>query len=385
MSLEFMPRVVYVINSFDHAGAEAGLLAIVKGGLFKDCRLTIVGLVRGRGGIDARLSELGHTVCILCDRPRMRPWDLPAIFTRLWRLLARERPDILIASLPQANLLSRICVLWNRRPLFISFEHNTHLAKPIYEVGFRMTSSRVDWAFADAAATLNQAVERLYRRAPRRQTVVPLVSFTIAASSVYSPSADGQLRIVSAARFTTTKNQRALIEAVAILNRNQRNVMLTLYGDGPERRACEELATRLNIGTRVVFAGFVPGWARQPADLFVLTSNHEGLCIVVLEAMHAGIPVIAPLIGGLRDYGAPELMHCLAAVDPPSVAAAIAAVMDGSLELSQQVSTAADMIDQRFGADSVARVYADINAALICAVRSAPARRSGLSAGLGLQ
>ncbi len=79
--------------------------------------------------------------------------------------------------MPQANLLSRLSLLFFRRTTFVSFEHNTHLAKRAYEIGYRMTSHRVDWVFADAATTLHQALARLYRTRPRTRRIVPLVSF----------------------------------------------------------------------------------------------------------------------------------------------------------------------------------------------------------------
>ncbi len=49
-------RILYVINSFDRGGAEAGLIQMVRGGVFADCELLIVALVRGAGGAreDAR-------------------------------------------------------------------------------------------------------------------------------------------------------------------------------------------------------------------------------------------------------------------------------------------------------------------------------------------
>src|SRR5580693_3466983 len=98
-----IPTVVYVINSFDRGGAEGGLVTLVKGGLFRQFRLLIVSLVRGVGGIEAALTELGYPPHIVDDRPRMRSKDLPRISLRLWRFLHKERPDIVIASLPQAN------------------------------------------------------------------------------------------------------------------------------------------------------------------------------------------------------------------------------------------------------------------------------------------
>jgi glycosyltransferase involved in cell wall biosynthesis len=362
-SADRRPVIVYVINSFERGGAETGLVALVNGGLFANCQLKIVALARGSGGLEAKLEDLGNPPEILLDRARMRARDMPRILIRLWRFIGRAQPNVVIGSLPQANLLARVCVLLRKQITFISFEHNSHLAKRIYETGYRLTSWRVDWLFADAASTMKTATERLYRRIPPTQTVVPLVSFGSAANRFYTPS--NPFHVANAGRFTATKNQAALIEAVAILNRADRNVTLTLFGEGPARDACEALAARLGVVSRICFPGFVHDWARHPADLFVLSSKHEGLCIVVLEAMHAGIPVAAPIIGGLRDYAAPGVVQVLASVDPRTIASAIVAAMDDRANSQAMVANAAEMIDRNFGAHAVRKRYSEINRAII--------------------
>jgi glycosyltransferase involved in cell wall biosynthesis len=359
------PVILYVINSFDRGGAEAGLVALVKGGLFANCQLKIAALVRGAGGLELQLSEVGNGPEILLDRERMRLRDMPRILLRLRRFIEQAQPNIVIGSLPQANLLARLCMLFKREITFISFEHNSHLAKRVYESACRLSSWRVDWLFADARSTMEMAGKRLYRRIPARQTIVPLVSFDSAASRSRSSLPQKPFRLVNAARFTSAKNQAAIIEAAAILIRSDKDVTLTLYGDGPEREACEALAARLGIGPCVHFAGFVQDWPQRPADLFVLASKHEGLCIVALEAMHAGIPVLAPLIGGLRDYADPDIMQVLPSLEPRTIAGAIVTLMNDNAGCQTMVRTAAEMVDRRFGVKVMRKIYAETNQVLI--------------------
>jgi glycosyltransferase involved in cell wall biosynthesis len=359
------PTVVYVINAFDGGGAEAGLIALVEGALFKGCKLLVVSLVRGEGGLEAKLAALGHAPHILADRTRMRVTDLPRLFLLLRRFFLEQQPDAVIASLPQANILARVCLFFRRRVLFISFEHNTHLAKRIYELAYRLTSMRVDWMFADAAATLEVAARRLYRNVPQRRTVVPLLSFPSATKTSDRPAPSGPFHIVNAARFTLTKNQSALIEAVAMLIHEGRDLTLALYGEGPERQACRELASRLGIESRVLFPGFVECWAELPADLFVLVSKNEGLCLAVLEAMHAGIPVAAAIVGGMADYADRTVLKPLDSTDPSAVAGCIASLMDDLPALSAQAARASTLIDRRFGANVVRGTYDQINQLLI--------------------
>lgn len=359
---EDVPLILYVINSFDGGGAESGLLAMVRGGVFADCRLRIVALVRGSGGIDGQLAEAGHDPEILLDQVRMHVADLPRLYQRLRKRVHELRPNILIASLPQANLLARLSVMFCKEILFVSFEHNSHLSKHVYELAYRLTSPRVDWVFADAVSTLQTVLLRLYRERPAKTTVVPLVSFEAREHRNGQSRRSGAFHVVNAARFTEVKNQAAIIEAVAQLGRD---MTLTLYGEGPTRESCEALAARLGISDRVRFPGFVSNWASEPADLFVLASSHEGLCIVVLEAMNAGIPVAAPIIGGLRDYAAPGLVRELHRVDALSIGNSIAAAMDDLAGNKAIAQRAQEMVNRRFGADAVRSIYRDVNRALI--------------------
>lgn len=350
------PRILYVINSFDRGGAEAGLLTLVRGGLFTGCELKIAALVRGKGRLEDRLAALGVEPEILLDRPQMRTADMLGLLTRLYRLIRRFRPRIVIASLPQANLLARLCVLFDRHITFISFEHNSHLAKRAYEVMYRLTSRRVDWMFADAPATLLAAKRRLYRKAPSKQTVVPLVMFD-SPSKTAGAGDDGPFHLVNAGRFTTVKNQAALIEAVALLRSQGQDVKLTLYGDGSEQAACKDLAQRLGVSAWVHFAGFVADWATRPADLFVVASKYEGQCLVVLEAMHAGIPVAAPLIGGLLDLADEQVFHPLKSVQPAALAAGVAQLRGAAVYSQELAKRAANLLDERFGVQNVCKHY----------------------------
>jgi glycosyltransferase involved in cell wall biosynthesis len=97
---------------------------------------------------------------------------------------------------------------------------------------------------------------------------------------------DRFLRVVSAAQTRSTVPLRAVIA-----------------GDGPLRPSLEEQAARLGLGGKVEFLGAVremqPVYARS--DLLVLTSDWEGTPNVLLEAMAAGLPVVASRVGGVSE------------------------------------------------------------------------------------
>ncbi len=98
--------------------------------------------------------------------------------------------------------------------------------------------------------------------------------------------------ILSVGRLDPPKDQACLIRALPGLD-----AQLVLVGDGVNRRALEELATAEGVVDRVCFAGAVAHERIQEyyrrADLFAMASHYEGFCIPLLEAMAAGLPVVA--------------------------------------------------------------------------------------------
>ena len=105
------------------------------------------------------------------------------------------------------------------------------------------------------------------------------------------------------ARLSKQKAHDVLLRAVVRLTPDRPDLRLVIVGDGEERAAIEELAHELGIADRVILTGLrrdvpklLPGF-----DVACLSSAHEGVPLTVLEAMAAGVPVVATDVGALRD------------------------------------------------------------------------------------
>ncbi len=126
------------------------------------------------------------------------------------------------------------------------------------------------------------------------------------------------------ARLAPVKNQALLLRALARVDADWHLVMA---GDGELRGELEALAAELAIAPRVHFLGRRDDVPRVLAalDAFILTSVSEGLPISVLEAMAAGLPVVATAVGGLAELVAPERTGLLVpSQDSDALVAAIA-------------------------------------------------------------
>ncbi len=365
------PRLLYLVTSLNAGGAEWGLVSLLQGGAFAGFEVTVVALVRGAGAQAEALTCIGHPPLILWDSRRLSFVALLGAAVRLRRLMRRLKPQVLVLSLPHANLLGRALRPARPRPLVLSFEHNSHLARRLYEIGYRLSSGRVDGLLADCPATAEDAAARLYRRPPLKTEVLPLVSFASErlAEPVRRPPADEPAHLISAARLAAPKNQARLITLLAALRRQGVETRLTLFGEGPLRGALEAQAAKEGVADLVALPGHVEDWWRTPADLFVLTSRHEGLCISVLEAMAAGLPVAAPLVGGLRDYGPSAGVHLLdeTEADVDASARRLADLLGDRPRLERMTALGRAMIAERFASAPVHEAYARFNVRLLSA------------------
>lgn len=111
--------------------------------------------------------------------------------------------------------------------------------------------------------------------------------------------------VLYAGRLRTRKAVAVLLEAFARLRREVPGAALVLVGDGEQRPALEDQARRLGIEKAVRFTGAVPRdeMARRlaAADLFCLPSLYEGFPLAILEAMAAGLPVVATAVAGVPE------------------------------------------------------------------------------------
>jgi len=105
------------------------------------------------------------------------------------------------------------------------------------------------------------------------------------------------------ARLEEVKGHRYFLEAAAQVARKHPKVHFVLVGDGQLRGQIEQQAASLGISNRLHLLGYRNDASRLAAafDLAVLSSLHEGLPNSVMEAMSAGVPVVATAVGGTKE------------------------------------------------------------------------------------
>ena len=133
---------------------------------------------------------------------------------------------------------------------------------------------------------------------------------------------------LAVSRLTAQKGIDVAIRALAQL---PGNVVLVVLGEGPDRAELERLARELGLEGRVFLLGRVPdvaAWLRR-ADVFVHPARWEGFGLAVLEAMLAGLPVVATSVSSLPELVVDgETGLLVAADDVTALAAAISSALE---------------------------------------------------------
>jgi glycosyltransferase involved in cell wall biosynthesis len=107
----------------------------------------------------------------------------------------------------------------------------------------------------------------------------------------------------SAFRMSEEKRPLLWVEAAAEVARRDGRAHFVVYGDGPMRSDMLDLARQRGIADRLHLPGPEDDIAScyKAMDVVILTSRHEGLPNVLLEAQSLGIPVVAPDVGGVSE------------------------------------------------------------------------------------
>ena len=159
------------------------------------------------------------------------------------------------------------------------------------------------------------------------------------------------LVIGTIANFYPTKGLPYLIEAAAKL-KNKHNFQVAIIGDGIERAYLESLIVKYGLADKIFLPGQIPEAAKylKAFDIFVLPSVKEGLPYAMMEAMAAGLPIVATRVGGI-----PEMIWdgqsglTVPSKDPETLAATIEKLIDNP-ELRMALGTAAKAdAEKKFG------------------------------------
>ena len=283
---------------------------------------------------------MGCRTCVLsiARGPSLRS-DLKAL--RRTRACLREwAPDVLHTHAAKAGLLGRLAA---RSQPGLRTVHSPHafffLDSPDRLrrwLGVRLESwlARRTDRYVCVSSAEQEVAARTCRIAPAKLTlalngVAPVEADTFAERGTTRRRLgidEGAFAVGVVARLARQKGHEWLLRALSLVPHDAPRIELLLLGDGPERARLEALVQALGVEERVRWLGYVPRAATlmRGFDLIAIPSRYEGLSYTLLEALQAGVPVLAGDAPGNLPH--PQLEACTEAVpfgDEPAMAEAL--------------------------------------------------------------
>jgi glycosyltransferase involved in cell wall biosynthesis len=175
-----------------------------------------------------------------------------------------------------------------------------------------------------------------------------------------------RVRYGIAARLVREKDHFTLLRAFSAVVARVPGAELQIAGDGPMQERLEAFATELNLNNRVTFLGAlsdIPQFLSQ-LDVFVLSSLTEGMPVSLLEAMAAGLPIVATRVGGVEEAVASEENAYLAEPGDAEELAEAMIRMANRADLAHMGSSGREIVRRRFSIEETWRQYHQLFLAL---------------------
>jgi glycosyltransferase involved in cell wall biosynthesis len=294
-------RVLFLITRAHEGGAQEHVLTLMRG---LSGRVEMHLGTGERGYLTEGAERLGVPVHIVPDlttaiSPR-KDWRA---HLQVRELLRSVRPDLIHTHSFKSGALGRIAAKSLGIPSIFT-AHGWAFADGV-PAGQRVIAVVCETLLARITTRIVTVSEADYRLGLRFHVAASPQMVTVRNGVDPLPasahrSARAVPRIVMVARFQPPKEQTLLLHALRQLDDP---FELEFIGDGPLRDQVQAEAVAMGLGDRVRFAGTcrnVPELLDH-ADIFVLTSRYEGLPMSILEAMRAGLPVVATDAGGVSE------------------------------------------------------------------------------------
>lgn len=318
--------------------------------------------------------ELGLKVDVIPERFR---FDLRLI-PLLRRIIEQNAPDIVVTHQVKSHLLMKLSRLWRQYP-WVAFHHGYTKTKLRERVYNRMNDLSlptahgvitVCQAFAQEMASAGVALERIFVQHNSLRPEQAASAEEAEALRAKLGMTDGERMVLAIGRLSSEKAHIDLLSAFSHLQKTKTELKtrLVIVGDGPERKRLEAAARSYGISERLHFAGQIsnvkPYYAA--ADVFALPSHSEGSPYVLLEAMSAGLTIVATSVGGVPEMVEDQESALLVPPrDPQAMAEAISSVLADARLARRLAHKASALITTRYSPENYVRSLVEIYRGII--------------------
>lgn len=291
-------KICFYVPSFDNGGAER-VIANLSKTLVKNGHNVSIITIYATSGTDYETDELiqrhvlyNDTSCDLVApqtlAEKFRNY-FPA-FLKFFRTLKKDHPDVLISFLAIPNLHSAISAHIQKVKLIVSVRND-----PIkeYKNGFLLHMADFLFRHADGCVFQTQEAKQNFSIAVQEKSKIIFNPINdVFFHQVYQPAHN---HIVTCGRLVAQKNQKMLIAAFYNAHQLHPSLQLHIYGVGPLEEELKRQILTLHLEKSVFLMGRSSNVPEilSGADLFVLSSDFEGMPNALMEAMAVGVPCIS--------------------------------------------------------------------------------------------
>lgn len=298
-----MQEVIHIITTASRGGAENHLLLLAAEQVLRGESVSVI-FLKGDGNLASKFIDAG--VCVNAKIANKNP--ILQVF--LLRGILRRQPGAIVhAHLPRAELVASFAGPRIRRTFS---RHNTEEFYPgaprIISKALSLIASygvRQSIAISDAVKEAIISNKEIWNK-----THVTVIHYGIApfdsaqnqnlASSITdlikSLREKGNIILSCVARLVPQKDFPTLLQGLQLSLEKDKKIHLLVAGDGELKSELIEISSSLGISNHITWLGNIDASQElmRQSDIFVLTSRYEGFGLVLLEAMQAGIAIIAP-------------------------------------------------------------------------------------------
>lgn len=350
-------RLLHLITRLPIGGAERLILGILRN-LDAEQFESVVCCIQDRGELAEEAEALGIPVIAL-DLMQRGGHDRQVV-PALRKVMREQRIDLVHTHLYHANLYGRLAARREGIPVIASV-HNTYKKRKWYRHLINRWLARKTYVVTAGSADVERDlldVDRLPKtKVVRLPNSIDLArvetSLSVTDAKQRYGFAPSDLVIGTVGRVEEQKGQAFLLEAFATLRRRPEgdNLKLLLVGDGRLLPQLKETAERLGIAQACSFPGNIAKLAEvyRAIDIFVMPSLWEGLSLAMLEAMAAGLPIVATEVGGARDVlGENQWGLLVPAHDSAALALAITRLLESPRERAEKASAGAERVRKHY-------------------------------------
>jgi glycosyltransferase involved in cell wall biosynthesis len=373
-------RLLFVGTQMEVGGSQVNLLTHARWFQQQGHEVTAVFFYDKQGLHDSWQEAHGFPIIDLhAWQPGINTWrNVPALLrglARLYRLMRRQRPQVVETFTPDSNLLG-LPLAWlagvparvathrafiDNRPGWYPRLHGLLINSGIASVLIAV-SQRVRLMAIESEGVQPEKVQVILNGVEVKEAEKPRVLVRQKVRQELGLPPECPL-LLTVGRLTEQKGHGDLIKAIPSVLSKHPGAIFAFAGEGPLQDELAALAGQLAVSGAVRFLGVRHDVRRllQAADVFVLPSLWEGMSMALLEAMAEGTAVIASDVEGISDLIEPGVDGLVVPPrDPAALAAAVINLLDDA-ELRERLGKAArEKVARDFSVEAMCRRYTEV-------------------------